>query len=207
MVQVDRAELLFEIHERHKADQDPALVRLREQAHGQFVPHSGPVDRPILALVGEAPGRNEHRTGKPFVGPSGKVLDRLFKHIGLPRDLCYVTNAVHYRPVDPHGLNRTPTPEEIDASRPYLLEELRTVRPLVIATLGRVPLVSLVNTTAKVSAVHGMVARTETTRTGVAPLVTLYHPAVGVYQRHLIPMLEQDMDALAKVIRARGGSW
>lgn len=203
-----KADQLFALHERHKADLDPALVRLRNEAHGQFVPHSGAIEAPLVALVGEAPGRTEHRTGRPFAGAAGRVLDDLLKHISLPRDRCYITNAVHYRPVDRHGMNRTPFPEEIEAAKRYLVEELYVVRPLVVVTLGKVPMSALVKTNARIGDCHGMVARIELSDVKFCPTMTLYHPAVGVYQKQLMPTLEHDMDGLAKLIRARnGGAW
>ena len=81
-----------------------------------------------LVFVGEAPGATEDRTGKPFVGKAGKMLDRLLAENCLPRQKIMITNAVKCRPPD----NRRPTREEVEECRPYLLEDLRG-RGLVVA--------------------------------------------------------------------------
>lgn len=86
-----------------------------------------------LMVVGEAPGRDEDRLGRPFVGRSGQLLDRLLaEEAGLRRDQVYIANVVKCRPPD----NRDPRPEEIAACRPYLQEQVRLIRPRVVLTLG-----------------------------------------------------------------------
>lgn len=86
-----------------------------------------------LALVGEAPGENEDRTGYPFVGRAGHQLTRMLAAMGLARDEVFVTNAVLCRP----EMNRTPTKGELDACKPHLFGQLHAVRPRVIVCLGR----------------------------------------------------------------------
>lgn len=113
------------------------------------VPAIGPTDRPILALVGEAPGREEERIGKPFVGASGFELDRMLAAAGVSRFECYITNVVNYRP--PNNNFRTfyldskltkPTPELL-AHRARLRNELLAIRPKVVVALGDEPLKAL----------------------------------------------------------------
>ena len=84
--------------------------------------------RAQLVFVGEAPGATEDRTGKPFVGKAGKMLNRLLAENGLPRDSIMITNAVKCRPPD----NRRPTREEVQSCRPYLVDDLHG-RCLVVA--------------------------------------------------------------------------
>src|ERR1700689_3659831 len=82
-----------------------------------------------LLFVGEAPGRDEDLAGEPFVGRSGKLLDRLmFEEIGITRDQCYIANVVKCRPPQ----NRDPKADEIAACRPYLDEQLRLIAPTVV---------------------------------------------------------------------------
>lgn len=88
-----------------------------------------------LMLIGEAPGEEEDLQGRPFVGRAGQLLDRILESVGLSRDDVYITNIVKFRPPG----NRNPRPEEIHASEPLLLEQIRLIRPQVIATLGNVP--------------------------------------------------------------------
>src|ERR1700735_2063176 len=86
-----------------------------------------------LLVVGEAPGREEDLQGEPFVGRSGKLLDRLMlEEIGLTRAECYIANVVKCRPPN----NRDPAPNEIASCRPYLEEQITLIEPAVIVTLG-----------------------------------------------------------------------
>ena len=86
-----------------------------------------------LLFVGEGPGREEDLAGEPFVGRSGKLLDRLMlEEIGLTRAECYIANVVKCRPPN----NRDPAPNEIAACRPYLTEQIELIDPSVIITLG-----------------------------------------------------------------------
>src|SRR5579859_2751570 len=86
-----------------------------------------------LLFVGEGPGREEDLAGEPFVGRSGKLLDRLMQEeIGLTRAECYIANVVKCRPPN----NRDPAPNEIEACRPYLAEQIALIEPAVIVPLG-----------------------------------------------------------------------
>src|ERR1700689_3562401 len=86
-----------------------------------------------LLFVGEAPGRDEDLAGEPFVGRSGKLLDRLmFEEIGITRQSCYIANVVKCRPPN----NRDPAPVEIESCRPWLEEQIRLISPKVTVTLG-----------------------------------------------------------------------
>src|ERR1700685_1147107 len=87
-----------------------------------------------LLFVGEGPGREEDLAGEPFVGRSGQLLDRLmWEEIGLTRAECYIANVVKCRPPN----NRDPAPNEIEACRPYLAEQITLIDPAVIVTLGK----------------------------------------------------------------------
>lgn len=89
-------------------------------------------------VVGEAPGHREDDSGVPFVGRSGKLLDRLLAEVGLDRKDLYITNAVHCRPPD----NRTPSKKEIKACKPWLDQEIKDVKPKYVLLLGNTPLSS-----------------------------------------------------------------
>ena len=96
------------------------------------VPGEGPEDAEIM-FIGEAPGFNEDRTGRPFVGAAGQFLNKLLAFAGLQRSNVYITNVVKCRPPN----NRDPLPEEIAACRPYLDGQIELINPKVIVTLGR----------------------------------------------------------------------
>lgn len=122
-----------------------------------------------LLLVGEGPGAEEDRQGLPFVGRSGRLLDRLLlEEMGITRDRCYIANLVKCRPPG----NRDPEPGEIDACHPYLLGQLDEIRPKVTVTLGRLASQVLLGTTERVSRLRG---RTYPFRDGV--LVPTFHPS------------------------------
>ena len=83
-------------------------------------------------LIGEAPGAEEDRQGKPFVGPSGQLLDRMLAAIGLDRTRVYITNSIYWRPPG----NRTPTAAEIAACQPFLERQIELIRPQLIVFVG-----------------------------------------------------------------------
>jgi DNA polymerase len=90
-------------------------------------------------FVGEQPGDQEDRAGKPFVGPSGHLLDEALANAHIPRDECYVTNAVKHFKFEPRGARRIhakPSAREIKACRPWLEAEIKVVKPRMIVTLG-----------------------------------------------------------------------
>ena len=88
-----------------------------------------------LVIIGEAPGEDEDAQGRPFVGRAGQLLDRILESGHLEREDVYITNILKYRPPN----NRNPKPDEILASEPLLLEQLKLIRPQIIATLGNFP--------------------------------------------------------------------
>jgi len=103
--------------------------------------YRGPVPCPIM-LVGEAPGSQEDRFGKPFVGPSGQVLNRLLSRAGITETDVYLCNVMKCRP----PANRNPTETEIRCCRPWLIEQTRLVRPNVIVAMGEIATVALTAT-------------------------------------------------------------
>lgn len=132
------------------------------------VPGGGVLD-PLVMFVGEAPGRDEDRTGRPFVGAAGQYLDKWIVAMGLDRDTqTYITNIVKCRPPD----NRDPRPEESDACTPYLVEQILLVRPRIIVTLGRVSMRILTGTSKGITRVHG----TFFSWHGI-PVVPTFHPS------------------------------
>lgn len=157
------------------------LYAFRKQ-HGYFpVIGQGNHDAHIV-FIGEAPGENEAKQGRPFCGASGRVLDELLQSIGLAREQVYITNIVKDRPPD----NRDPSKEEIDIYAPFMQRQLDIIQPRVIATLGRFSMewvLTLFNAperTKKISALHGKIIRTQSSWGEVA-VVPLFHPATSLY--------------------------
>lgn len=121
-----------------------------------------------LVFVGEAPGREEDLQGRPFVGAAGQLLTKMIEAIGMKREEVYICNVLKDRP----PANRTPLPEEIEACRAFLEEQLALVHPRVICTLGAVATKTLLGPQVTISAVRGQVRDYR----GMA-VVPTFHPA------------------------------
>ena len=126
-----------------------------------------------LMLVGEAPGRDEDIEGLPFVGRSGRLLDRMLAAIGLDRNSAYIANVIPWRPPG----NRTPTPHETEICRPFIERQIELVNPKVLVNLGGPSAKTLLNTTEGILRLRGN-WRVHTTASGVAiPAMPTLHPA------------------------------
>ena len=163
------------------------------------VPGEGTATAEVV-LVGEAPGAQEDRQGRPFVGSAGRLLDQLLASIGLSRDEVFITNVLKARPPG----NRDPKPDEVAHSWPWLQAQLELIRPKLIVPLGRHALERFLPT-AKISAVHGSVRRV-----GEWAYYPLFHPAAAFRVRPLRTTLFEDVaglpDALAAVTRRPQGA-
>ena len=125
-----------------------------------------------LMFIGEGPGEQEDRQGLPFVGRSGQLLDRLLREeLGITRDRVYIANVVKCRPPG----NRDPKPDEIDACRPYLQQQLDLIRPAAVVTLGRFAAQWLLGTTEGITRLRG---RSYPFAHGV--LIPTLHPAAAL---------------------------
>ena len=154
-----------------------------------------------IMFVGEAPGKNEAETGRPFCGTSGKVLDELFKSVDIKRQSVYITNIVKDRPPG----NRDPLPEEIAIYAPFFDRQVAIIQPLLIATLGRFSMdyvmrkFGLAAQIEPISRIHGQVFRAMT-EYGEIKIFPLYHPAVAVYDRTKFKILAADFCRLYQEI-------
>ena len=148
----------------------------------RVVPGEGAEDADIV-FIGEAPGWHEDQQGRPFVGAAGKFLDELIQSIGLTRKQVYICNVIKCRPPD----NRDPLPEEIEACRPWLDEQLQLLHPKMIITLGRFSMAKFFPGES-ISKIHGK----ERKHNGVL-WYPMYHPAAALHQQKLRYTIEQDM--------------
>ncbi len=168
-----------------------------------------------IMLVGEAPGRNEAKTGKPFCGAAGKVLDALLEHIGIKRESVYITNIVKDRPPE----NRDPTSKEIEVYGPFLDRQIEIIQPRAIVALGRYAMsyimrkFDLDSKLEPIGHAHGKAYKTkvqwqnrsdmsDNDGKNVKPanmdVVVLYHPCVAVYNPNNLPKLKKDFEILKK---------
>ena len=104
-----------------------------------------------LMIIGEAPGANEEKFQRPFVGEAGKLLDKMLSAINLNRDSVYITNVINYRPPD----NRKPTSDEINLFLPYLKEHIQLINPRLILLLGSTALEAFFNKEYSITKIRG----------------------------------------------------
>jgi uracil-DNA glycosylase family 4 len=153
----------------------------------RMVPGEGDPGADVM-FVGEAPGANEDKLGRPFVGRAGKLLDELIGCAGLARGDVWITNVVKARPPK----NRDPKADEVAHCMPWLEFEVELIRPRVIVPLGRHALKHFAPA-AKIAEVHGRLLNER--------LFPLYHPAAAMYNQTLRATLFDDARALGEVLR------
>ncbi|HLB95528.1 MAG TPA: uracil-DNA glycosylase [Patescibacteria group bacterium] len=165
-----------------------ALQKNRQHA----VPGEGSSKAEIL-LIGEGPGSNEDREGRPFVGEAGKFLDELLALINLRREDVYITNVVKCRPPN----NRDPLEEEVDVcTRNYLFRQLKEIKPRLIVTLGRHSMHVFFPQIRSISAVAGKAYK----KAGQVYLIC-YHPAAAIYQQNLKTKIKDDFKQIPEILR------
>ena len=153
-----------------------------------------------IMFVGEAPGRNEAKTGRPFCGAAGKILDDLLASIGIPRKNVYITNIVKDRPPQ----NRDPLPSEIELYAPFLDRQIDVIRPKVIATLGRFSMEYIMRKFGlgleleSISRAHGKLYEADA-EFGKLKILPLYHPAAAIYNQFLKETLKKDFHVLKEL--------
>jgi uracil-DNA glycosylase len=156
----------------------------------QGVPGEGSPTAQVF-FIGEGPGAEEDKQGRPFVGAAGKSLTQMIESVGWKREDVFIGNVVKHRPPD----NRDPEPNEIDACYPYLERQLEIIKPKLVVLLGRHAMGRFLPSNFKISQEHGKLFR----RNG-RYLVPLYHPAAAMYQGSLKKTLEADFKKLPKML-------
>jgi DNA polymerase len=154
---------------------------------------SGPPDARLM-LIGEAPGFHEDRSGVPFVGAAGQLLDRLLGEVGLQRAEVFVANVLKCRPPG----NRDPEPDEIASCRPYLERQVELVAPLVIGSLGNFSTRLLSGRQVGITRVHGSPLRI-TVGAHRTVLYPLYHPAAALRTPAMLAALREDLARLPEL--------
>jgi uracil-DNA glycosylase len=157
---------------------------LKKGAHFS-VPGEGPANAKIIA-VGEAPGREEDLTGRPFIGRSGKLLTKLLELAGIKREKVFITSVAKHRPPN----NRKPTKEEIKICLPYLLEQIKIINPKKIILLGQTAF-SVFFPGEKLKNFRGKLIKKNGRDFFVA-----YHPAAGLRFQKMKKILEKDFRKL-----------
>ncbi|MDD5566635.1 MAG: uracil-DNA glycosylase [Patescibacteria group bacterium] len=156
----------------------------------QGVPGEGNSSARVF-FIGEGPGQEEDKQGRPFVGQAGKFLEEMLGLIGWKREDVFIGNIVKHRPPG----NRDPLPEEIDACWPYLDAQLEAIKPKLIVLLGRHAMYRFLPSDFRISKEHGKIFR----RQGKF-ITPLYHPAAALYHGGLRQTLIQDFKKLPKML-------
>ena len=161
----------------------------------------GVAQAPVM-LIGEAPGRDEDRSGKPFVGRAGQLLDKMLASIGLDRKTnAYITNVINWRPPD----NRDPSPEEAAACLPFLRRHIELAQPQVIILLGAVAARHVVGVSDGIMKLRG---RWMDYRVGnrMVPLMPTLHPAYLLRQPAHKKLAWRDLQAVRDRVQALAGT-
>jgi uracil-DNA glycosylase len=168
------------------------LHRSRTEA----VPGEGPTQAEIM-LIGEGPGANEDKQGRPFVGASGKFLDQLLEQAGVTRTDVFITNVVKCRPPG----NRDPLPDEVGiCTSNYLQHQIEIINPSIIVTLGRHSM-GLFFKGVKITEIHGQMRKV-----GDRHVIAMYHPAAALHQLSLKSVILADFAKLPELLKeARAG--
>jgi DNA polymerase len=149
----------------------------------------GNIDCDVM-FIGEAPGVNEDRLKRPFVGRAGQLLDNMIEGLGWKRGDVYITNIVKRRPPD----NRDPLPSEIEAYKPYLTSQIGIIKPKLIVTLGRFSM-NYFLPEAKITRDHGRPLAVDGQM-----IFPVYHPAAALRATTMMEVLRDDFKKIPKVL-------
>ncbi|EOC99976.1 uracil-DNA glycosylase [Caldisalinibacter kiritimatiensis] len=180
---------------------------LEEHKDKEIVLGDGTVDSSII-LVGEAPGANEVKLKKPFVGQAGKHLEEFLDILELQRKELYITNTVKFRPTriskkTGRKINRAPSKKAIESFKEYLLTEIDIIKPDFIVTLGNIPLKTLVeDSNVKIGELHGKLQKVCINNKEYI-LFPLYHPAAVIYRKELKEVYYNDLYKLKEVLKKK----
>ncbi len=183
----------------------------RERKKNNYYPVIGEGNHQAdIMFIGEAPGSNEVREGRPFCGRAGGILDELLESVGIERKDVYITNILKDRPPN----NRDPQTEEIEACVPYLEKQIEVISPQIICTLGNFATryifkkYGLKDKLQGISKIHGQVFSLISEKQDslfnkrperkVEKIVAFYHPAVATYNINMKSVLKEDFRILEK---------
>lgn len=190
-----------------KKDKEEALEKLHREIENLDLPLKTAATRLVpgegnpnadVAFVGEAPGAEEDKQGRPFVGAAGKFLNQLIEGIGWKREDVYIANLIKHRPPN----NRDPLPVEIEAYTPWLDKQLEIIKPKLIVTLGRYSMAYFLGEGLSITKIHGQPKRVTRASlpAGRQVVMPMYHPAAALYRGDLRPVLVADFKKIPKVL-------
>jgi len=186
---MEKEKLLTDLHKQIEKCKRCLLFKTATHA----VPGEGDPSAKIM-FVGEAPGRMEDETGRPFVGRAGKLLDKLLNSIGIERKSVFITSVVKHRPPK----NRAPKPNEVRACMHWLSLQLDIIKPKLIVTLGRFGMEYFMRGE-KISKIHGTIKKAVVNNKEYN-IFPVYHPAAALRSTRNKKALEEDFSELRKLM-------
>lgn len=182
-----KQELLNQLYETY---QNSMPCHLGYQHRKNIVFGEGNPDAKVM-FIGEAPGEEEDRQGKPFVGKSGQLLNHAFKLANISRQDIYITNVVKCRPPN----NRNPLPNEIKlCTERFLDKQIKIIRPKIIVTLGSIALKAILNDDLKITKVRGKFFHKDN-----VTILPIYHPAYVLRNQSVMETWLQDIKKINKI--------
>ena len=188
---MNQMQTLLELHQSFHAACECKLKETATQpVFGDGNPHAK------IVFIGEAPGKKEDETGKPFIGAAGKFLTEMLASIGMKREDIYITNIVKYRPPD----NRDPEYHEKKECAPWLHAELNFIKPDLIIFLGRHSMNHFLQELT-ISEAHGKLIHRKIPNLITEYFLPLYHPAAALYNGGLRETLKEDFKKIPKILK------
>jgi DNA polymerase len=156
-----------------------------------------------IVFIGEAPGREEDKRGKPFIGSAGKILSETLEKVGLKREDVYITNVLKCRPPN----NRDPLPEEVKSCSPYLIRQIESIKPKVIVCLGRYASSFILDGLGfnGISRDRGKIYKLSKWGLDLFA-IPMYHPAATLYRAQLKKSFENDIRKIAEILTSHKNS-
>jgi DNA polymerase len=187
-MELEKATTLSELKQLCEYYLGPEVIKGEKLVFGEGPPHAK------VMIIGEAPGAQEARTGQPFVGSAGKLLNKLLHQINLEREQVYISNILKTHPPG----NRKPYRSEVKKELPFLLRQIELVQPKLLVLLGATALQALVNPGAKITKLRGSWIEVER-----LPTFITYHPAAALRDNTKEEILAQDFATLQGYIASR----
>lgn len=185
---------LFALQSLHTKHHESSRCILKKTATQPVFGDGNPDAR--IVFIGEAPGKKEDETGKPFIGAAGKFLAEMLASINLKREDIYITNIVKYRPPD----NRDPEPSEKRDCAPWLHDELNFIKPDIIIFLGRHSMTHFLPEL-KISEAHGKLVHRQIPHLYTEYFLPLYHPAAALYNGSMRATLLEDFSKIPHMLK------
>ncbi|WGI17109.1 uracil-DNA glycosylase [Methanonatronarchaeum sp. AMET-Sl] len=158
-----------------------------------IVTGQGPKNAEIM-IIGEAPGKQEDKKGKPFVGKAGKILNQTLKNTGIQRKNTYITNIIKCRPPK----NRDPKKKEMEACKQHLKKQIKQINPTYIICLGRIASQRITGQKITLKNKHGTFLRTKK-EYGKKKTYITYHPAATIYNKNLKQTIQEDLKKFTQI--------